>query len=387
MTRRRIYLDNAATSWPKPAAVYEAVEHYQRELGGPLGRGTYHEAVEIERTVARLRNNLAQLIGADEPRRIVFTANCTAALNQAIHGLLRAGDHVVTSVVEHNSVLRPLRLLEDENRICVTRVACDARGMIDPDAVRQAMTRQTRLVVVTHASNVTGAIQPVEAIGVLAKERGAAFLVDAAQTAGHVPIDVKSMQADLLAAPGHKGLLGPLGTGLLYVGPDVERRLRPLMQGGTGSQSEEDRQPEHLPDRFEAGNLNAPGLVGLAAGVEFVLERGVDSIRAHEQALLKQLVPALRDIDGVTLHPDSEALHRVGVVSLTQSGFDPQELAAILDASHGIQGRAGLHCAPCMHRALGTLQAGGTFRLSVGPFNTEEDIRSVLASFEEFAAD
>lgn len=386
-SRDRIYLDNAATSWPKPAAAYEAVDRYQRQSGAPLGRGTYREAIEVERTVAALRNNLVRMIGGADPHRIVFTANGTAALNLAIHGLLRDGDHVVTTVVEHNSVLRPLRQLEDEGRIRVSRVACDGRGIVDPDAVRHAMTSQTRLVIAVHASNVTGVIQPVDDIGEIAKQGGARFLVDAAQTAGHWPIDVKSLQADLLAAPGHKGLLGPLGTGFLYVGPNVERELRPLMQGGTGTQSEDDRQPAGLPDRFEAGNLNAIGLVGLAAGIDYLRERGVEAVRQHELHLLQQLSDGLREMAGVALHAADEGLQRVGVVSLSHADFEPQELAAMLDASRGIQGRAGLHCAPLMHQALGTLARGGTFRLSIGPFNTQQDIEAVLASFAELAVD
>lgn len=382
----RIYLDNAATSWPKPEAVYAAVNRYQRELGAPLGRGVYPEAIEVERIVARLRVNLARLIGASEAKRIVFTQNCTGALNQAIHGLLREGDHVVTTVVEHNSTLRPLRQLEERGQIEVTRVRCDSRGVVDPDEIRKACAARTRLVAVTHASNVTGAMQPVADIGDVAKSSGATFLIDAAQTLGHVPIDVAAMRADLLAAPGHKGLLGPLGTGFLYLGPGMELALEPLMQGGTGSQSEQDRQPETLPDRFESGNLNALGLVGLAAGVDYVIERGVEAIQRHELELAERLLRGLREIEGIKVYcPDAPA--RVGVTSLTMENYEPQELAAVLDAIRCIQGRSGLHCAPLMHAALGTLGTGGTYRLSVGPFNETGEIDEVVACLARLAAD
>jgi cysteine desulfurase family protein len=381
----RIYLDNAATSWPKPEAVYRAVDDYQRNLGAPVGRGSYREAIEVEQAVARARAAIARLIGAAEPRRIIFTHNGTAALNLAIQGLLRRGDHVVTTVIEHNSILRPLRRLVDEGTISVTHVPCGHHGIVDPDAIQRAIIPNTRLIAVSHASNVTGAIQPAADIGRLARHRGIAFLVDAAQTAGHLPVDVGLLSADLLAASGHKGLLGPLGTGFLYIGPNIEDRLAPLEQGGTGTSSESDRQPDSLPQKFESGNLNAPGLLGLEAGVRFVQEAGVERLRDHAQALSQRLRAGLEQIPGVRLFGPAEPSQRVGVTSLVLEGYDPQELAVALDAQRRIQARAGLHCAPRMHKALGTLASGGTLRFSVGPFNNETQIDSVVETVRQLS--
>lgn len=386
-TRERIYLDNAATSWPKPEAVYAAVDRYQRELGAPAGRGVYSEALEVERRLAALRAALARLIGAADARQIIFTPNCTGALNLGIHGWLRPGDRVVTTVVEHNSVLRPLGQLEDDGAIEVERVGCDALGLVDPAAIARACGKsRTHLVIVSHASNVTGAIQPVAAIAEVAHRHDAAVLVDAAQTAGHLPIDVNAMGADLLASAGHKGLLGPLGTGFLYIRPELERVVRSLVQGGTGTASFQDRQPESLPDKYESGNLNVPGLIGLLAGVEYVVSQGVDAIATHTRELYGRLRAGLVDAPGVQLFGPASAEQNVGVLSIALDDFDPQEAAALLDAAHRIQVRPGLHCAPLMHRALGTLKTGGTLRLSMGALNTAEDIDVAVDAVREIAS-
>ncbi|MGD9644704.1 MAG: aminotransferase class V-fold PLP-dependent enzyme [Pirellulales bacterium] len=384
--RQRIYLDNAATSWPKPEAVYLAVDRYQREIGAPAGRGAYAEALEVERRLAALRTAIARLIGAAHARQIVFTPNCTAALNLAIHGLLRRGDRVVTTQVEHNSVLRPLGQLADEGLIEVERVGCDAAGVVDPAEVARALERPARLVVVSHASNVTGAIQPVAEIARLAHQRGALVLVDAAQTAGHLPIDVGQLGADLLAAAGHKGLLGPLGTGFLYIAPGLEADMRSLQQGGTGTASFQDRQPETLPDKYESGNLNVPGLIGLLAGLEYIAQRGVAQIAAHERALIAGLRAGLADVSSVRLFGPASADDTVGVLSIALDDFDPQEAAALLDSDHRIQTRAGLHCAPLVHRALGTLDTGGTLRFSVGPLNTTDQIAAAVEAVRELSS-
>jgi cysteine desulfurase family protein len=386
LTERRIYLDNAATSWPKPDEVYRAVDDYQRVLGAPAGRGAYREAAEVERLVADARRRVAELIGAAESRRIIFTLNGTDALNLALHGSLRPGDHVVTSVCEHNSVLRPLSWLEEHGGVTVTRVACDGRGVVDVDDVRTAITSQTRLIALVHVSNVTGAIQPIDEVGALAAEREVLFLVDAAQSLGHLPFDVQRCRAHLVAAPGHKGLLGPLGTGVLYVAPGVEQRLESVRQGGTGTVSDQDRQPGSLPDKYESGNLNVAGLVGLGAGAAYVAERGIDDLRQHDVQLTERLLAGLDAIDGVTIYGPRQASERVGVVSVTLKGYDPQEAAALLDSNWSIQVRSGIHCAPRMHRALGTSELGGTLRMSVGPFTTEADIDAALSALSEMAA-
>jgi cysteine desulfurase / selenocysteine lyase len=379
----RNYLDNAATSWPKPEAVYRAVDDYQRRLGAPAGRGSYDEAGQAERIVISCRKKIATLIGASNPSGIIFTLNGTDSLNLALHGVLRPGDHVVTTVCEHNSVLRPLRFLAQRD-VTSTYVRCDDQGYIDPDAIRRAVTAKTRLIAMIHASNVTGAIQPAREIGRIAAERGVFFLLDAAQSLGHVPIDVSQLGCQLLAAPGHKGLLGPLGTGVLYVAPGFEEHLLPVRQGGTGTRSDEDIQPTSLPDRYESGNLNLPGIAGLEAGVSHVAETGPQRIQAHSRGLVERLLGGLKDIAGVSLYGPTSADNRVGVVSLNVADYDPQELAALLDSQWSLQARAGLHCAPRMHAALGTLPRG-TLRLSLGHFTTPEQIDAAIAAIAEVA--
>ncbi|MGE0757092.1 MAG: aminotransferase class V-fold PLP-dependent enzyme [Pirellulaceae bacterium] len=381
----RVYLDNAATSWPKPEAVYAAVDRYQREWGTPAGRSAYAEAAEVERRLGEVRRLAAGTIGAEDPRRIVFTCNGTDSLNQAIHGWLRAGDHVVTTCVEHNSVLRPLRTLERSRQISVTRVPCGADGVIDPNAIRQAVTPRTRLIALNHVSNVTGAIQPAAEVGTIAREHEIPYLLDAAQSLGHLPIDVRQWHVSLLAAPGHKGLLGPLGTGVLYVAPGMESHLLPCRQGGTGTQSELDEQPETLPDRYESGNHNVPGLIGLGAGLAYIQQRGLDDLRRHQSELVQRLIEGLREVRGIQLWGPGDAARQCGVVSLTIDGYDPQEVASMLDVSYRIQVRSGLHCAPLMHTALGTRVRGGTVRFSVGPFNTQDEVALAVTACAEIA--
>jgi cysteine desulfurase / selenocysteine lyase len=382
----RIYLDNAATSWPKPESVYEAVDRYQRHLGVAAGRSAYREANEVERMIEQTRRQLAAWIGAPQPQRIIFTCNGTDSLNLALHGLLRPGDHVVSSVVEHNSVLRPLRHLEQTRDVRVTRVACDAQGVVDPDDVQAAIRPATRLITLIHASNVTGALQPIEQVAQIAKNHQVLLLVDGAQSVGHLPVDVQSLGADLLAAPGHKALLGPLGTGFLYVGPGVEPILLPVRQGGTGTQSEQDLQPDSLPDRYEVGNHNVPGILGLGAGLAFLQQQGIETLRHHEQSLTERLLDGLRELPGVTLHGPTDLERRVGVVSVTVDGWEPQELAMTLDTACRIQARAGFQCAPLLHRAIGTASRGGTVRFSLGVFNTQQHVDAAVRAVSELAA-
>ncbi len=377
----RIFLDNAATSFPKPESVYAAVDCYNRSSGVPVGRGAYEQAVDVQATVNLCRKRAAAILGAESPDRVIFTFNGTDSLNLAIHGrLLQAGDHVVTSMVEHNSVLRPLRELSLRCGIEVTHVRADQTGLVDAVNIRKAIQPNTKLVALIHASNVSGTIQPIEDVGEIARDAGILFLVDAAQSAGHLPINVQQLPIDLLACPGHKGLLGPLGTGILYVRPGVEAALNSVRQGGTGTHSEDDRQPESLPDKYESGNHNAPGLVGLESSLTYLQERGVESIHAFESELTEQLLDGLRGIDGVTTYGSPAAEGRVGVVSVAVNGFEPQILATILDQNFGIQTRTGLHCAPGAHKSLGTFDTGGTVRFSVGPFNTAEQIESTICA-------
>ncbi len=382
----RIYLDNAATSWPKPEAVYQAVDHYLRDNGAPAGRSAYSQASEVERHIASARSALARVIGADEARQIVFTQNGTDSLNMAIHGLLKPGDHAICTDADHNSVLRPLRDLETHGKVEVTRVGCDPVRGVDPDEIRRALKSNTRLVAMTHASNVTGAVQPASDVGEICRQHGVQFLVDAAQTLGHLPLLVDELHADMLAAPGHKGLLGPLGTGVLYMRAEIVDELRSIRQGGTGTSSDDDRQPMTLPDKYESGNHNVPGLVGLAAALAWIENRRVSVIREHEQQLAERLRSGLSQIAGVRLFGANTAGGSAAVVSIAVEGYDPQEVAAVLDTNFGIQVRAGLHCAPRMHRALDTIDRGGTVRFSIGAFNTPADIDAAIAAIADIAA-
>lgn len=381
----RIYLDNAATSFPKPAAVYEAVDRAQREVGAAEGRSATRAATDVHRVVERCRQRTARLLGAERPEQIIFTFNATDSLNLALHGLLRPGDHVVTSAIEHNSVLRPLRHLADRG-VTVSYVPADSEGRVNPDDVKCALQPRTRLVALLHASNVTGAIQPIDQFGEIARLAGVLFLVDAAQTAGHVPIDVSRSPIDLLACAGHKGLLGPLGTGILYVRPGVEEHLQSVRQGGTGTNSEDDRQPDRLPDKYEAGNHNVPGLFGLEAALGWLEQRTVADVSRHEGQLTARLLDGLAKVARLRVHGPKAVEGRVAVVSVSLEGMDPQELAAVLDDSFGIETRAGLHCAPGAHRCLGTFSAGGTLRLSPGAFTTEAEIDAALAALRQIAS-
>jgi cysteine desulfurase/selenocysteine lyase len=340
----RIYLDNAATSYPKPESVYAAVDHYQRHIGVAVGRGAYREAMTAQRMLDRCRQAAARLLRAEGPDRIVVTLNGTDSLNMALLGVCRPGDHVITTEFEHNSVLRPLRWLKDHRGIDVTVLRPGVDGQVDPANIRSQIRTTTRLVAVQQASNVTGVVQPIEEICTVARQANVLTLVDAAQSAGHLPIDLGQLPIDLLACPGHKGLLGPLGTGLLYIRPGVEQGMTNYRLGGTGTQSEDDRQPDAMPDRFEAGNHNAPGLAGLAAGLAFLEERTVTALRQAEVELTARLVQGLREIPGVTVYGHQLAVPSVGVVSFNIAGFAPHEAASILDDSFGIQARAGQHC-------------------------------------------
>lgn len=378
-----VYLDNAATSFPKPPRVYERLREYLERYGACPGRGNYEMARSSEGVIDETRRLLAELVHAAEPRRIILTLNATDALNMAIKGTLSAGDHVVTTVVEHNSVMRPLNRLERQGLIRVTRVRVSSEGVVDPAEIRDALTARTKLVAVLHGSNVTGALQPIEAIGPLARERGALFLVDAAQTAGAVPIDVDAACIDLLAFPGHKALLGLPGTGGLYVGPRAQ--LSPWREGGTGVLSELPLQPEEFPYRLEAGSPNTLGLAGLRESVQFILQYGVEWIRTHELSLTKRLLEGLHADERISVYGPSSREARVAVVSLNVAGCSPASVAAYLDQAGNIAVRAGLHCAPGAHQALGTFPEGAV-RISPGYFTREADIDGCLEALREAAS-
>lgn len=371
-----IYLDNAATSHPKPEAVYQAVDHAMREIGASPGRGGYRRGMEANRILFEARESLAALFAIRDSSRVAFTANATEALNLAISGMLRSGDHAVTTTMEHNSVSRPLKAAENRGAT-VTRVPCDRCGRLDPRDLAAAVRPETRLIVLSHCSNVTGTIQPIAEIGRLARQAGVPLLVDAAQSAGVIPIDVEAMAIDLLAAPGHKGLLGPQGTGLLYIAEGLE--LAPLVVGGTGGHSIGDEQPEAMPARFESGTPNTPGIAGLRAGVEFVLGTGVETIRDKERSLVDRIMAALAEISAITLYGPPRGEERGGIVSFTVEGMDPSMIGFSLDHEHDIEVRTGLHCAPSAHHTIGTYP-DGTVRVSPGWFTSEEDIEAFLGA-------
>lgn len=376
-----IYLDNAATSWPKPEAVCRAVERYIRHCGASPGRSGYRAAVEADALLSQTRVMVKDFFGAPAGASVIFTLNCTDALNIALKGLLKPGDHVVTSQLEHNSVSRPLNRLEQAG-VCYSRVVCSHGGMIDPEAVRALIGSKTRLIVLAHGSNVLGTVQPVAAIGRLAREHGLLFLLDAAQTAGEVPIDMRQMGVDLLACPGHKGLLGPAGTGLLIFNSEID--IQPLREGGTGSASEDAVQPKSYPERLEAGTPNMPGIAGLKAGLEFIRQEGLPKIAAHKQKLLAHLLEGLSETEAVTVFGSADPSRRAGLVTFNIQGWDPSDAAAVLEARYGLACRAGLHCAPWAHQALGTFPEGAV-RFSPGYFNTEEEIAEALAAVLEMS--
>jgi cysteine desulfurase family protein len=378
-----IYLDNAATSFPKPEAVYQALDRFARsDLANP-GRAGHKMALAAERTLDDCRHLLNQFFHGQSPERFVFTLNCTDALNMAFKGVLNDGDHVITTDLEHNSVSRPLRKMELDNCIGLTRIKADAGGTVDPDAIRRAVTPKTRLIAMTHASNVLGTIQPVAEVGRIVRENDLLFLVDAAQTAGVIPINVQEMNIDLLAFPGHKSLFGPTGTGALYAGPRTS--VRAWREGGTGGDSSSETQPREFPYFLEGGTPNVLGVAGLAAGVRYVTEQGLDSIHEGEMKLLKRLWPRLDEIDGCKVFGHRDTNRRVATLSFCTQSLPATELGGILDQAFDIAIRPGLHCAPYIHRSLGTFP-DGTVRVSPGPFNTEADIDRLTGALVEIQA-
>ncbi len=377
------YFDNAATSFPKPESVYAAIDNYNRTIGAPSGRGGYNAAQQTQRALMQCRGLLSNLFGVRAPQNVVLTFSCTDSLNTVLHGVLRSGDHVVTTQLEHNSVLRPLKALESQG-VESTVVPVGADQLIDPTAIAKAVKSNTKLIACLHASNVTGVVQPVAEIGQVAAEHGVLFLLDAAQTTGQLPVTFEETQADFIVAAGHKSLLGPLGTGVLCIRPGVEARLRSFRQGGTGSTSELSQQPDQLPDKYESGNLNMPGVFGLLAGLQHIAEVGVAALNQHKRHLIDRLQTGLRAIEGVTVYGTNTA-DRACVQSINIAGFEPQDVAMILDQNFDIQCRAGLHCAPGAHQALGTFETGGTVRLSPGAFTTDEQIELAITAIAEIA--
>ena len=372
-----IYFDHAATSFPKPESVYQAIEHTLRHVGGSPGRGSHKRALDASRLVFNTREKLAQILNIPDSSHIIFTLNATEALNLALKGLLKDGDHVITSSLEHNSVLRPLRALEQKRGVSKTIIPCTPEGFIDMEVLGKSLQRNTRLMVLTHASNVIGTIMPVEEISHLVHERGVLLVLDAAQTVGTMPIDVGELGVDLLAASGHKGLLGPQGTGFLYIKEGLT--LEPLFEGGTGSYSDYEEQPPELPDRFESGTHNTPGIAGLGAGVEYLLKEGLGKVWQHKKMLTALALEALKEVPGIQLYGPKEPEQQISVISFNLAGHDPTSIGRSLDEEFDIQTRPGLHCAPLAHRAIGSFPLG-TVRISFGYFNTPAEIEYFISA-------
>jgi cysteine desulfurase/selenocysteine lyase len=377
-----IYLDNAATSFPKPEAVYQTLDRFARHSLANPGRAGHKMALAAEHALDEGRHVLNQFFHGKEPERFVFTLNCTDALNMAFKGVLAEGDHVITTNLEHNSVSRPLRALELAGRIALTRLTADGGGTIDPDDVRKAITKNTRLIALTHASNVLGTVQPIAEIGRIAREHDLLFLLDAAQTAGVVPIDIQEMNVDLLAAPGHKSLMGPTGTGFLYAGPRTH--VLAWREGGTGGDSSSETQPRELPYFLEGGTPNVLGVAGLVEGIRYVQQRGMESIHQHEVELVERLWRKLEELKGYEVFGHRDPARRVGTLSFRNEALAAAELGGILDQAFDIAVRPGLHCAPYIHKALNTVPEG-TVRVSPGPFNTNEDIDGLATALAEIA--
>jgi len=379
--RKSLYLDNAATSWPKPDSVLKAMENFHK-MGGNPGRSGHSFSIDAGRKLYSARDTIADFFNIADPLNIVFTLNATMALNTIISGFLKDGDHVITSGLEHNSVMRPLRYLEDQGIISISLIPSDERGVIDIEKMPNLINDDTALIIMTHASNVTGSILPIERAALIASDHEIPFCLDAAQSAGSLPIDVQSMNIDLLAFTGHKSLLGPQGTGGFYIKENLMKKIKPLMLGGTGSSSEFEKQPDFMPDLFESGTPNTIGLCGLEAGIQFINKKAIENIRNHEMELTKCFIESIKNIEEITLYGSIKAEERTSVVSINVEKISSSQLVEILDNDYNIMGRPGLHCAPAAHEAIKTFPSG-TARFSFGIFNSIEDVEYLTSSINK----
>ena len=376
-----IYLDNAATTYPKPECVYEAIMDCMKNYCANPGRAGHKLAMKAAREIYDARENIAKLFNIDNPMNIVFTNNATDSLNLAIKGLVKSGDHIITTSMEHNSVIRPIKALE-KNNVENTVVQCDKDGFLNIEDLRNAIKPNTKLIVTTHASNVCGTLIDIKSVGEVAKENNILYLVDASQTAGVYDIDTKKINVDMIAAPGHKCLLGPQGTGILYIREGLELNI--LKEGGTGSKSEDLFQPNLLPDKYESGTHNTPGIVGLNQGVKFILEEGIDNIRKHEEDLCEYMLNRLEEVPNIVIYGPKDSKKRAAVISINIGNMDSGEITFLLDSEYDIATRSGIHCAPLAHKTLGTLEQGAV-RFSLGYFNTKQDIDTAIEALKQIA--
>ncbi|RBP36680.1 aminotransferase class V-fold PLP-dependent enzyme [Garciella nitratireducens] len=376
-----IYFDNAATTFPKPKAVYATMEKVMRNCANP-GRSGHKMALESGRMIYKTRELLAKLFRIQNPMQIIFTYNATDSLNLAIKGVVKKGDHVITTSMEHNSVLRPLQSLKEKGMIQVSIIKADREGHISIQDIEKNIQNNTKMIITTHASNVIGTLLPIEKIGKIAQKYHLIYMVDAAQSAGVYQIDVDKMNIDLLVFPGHKALLGPQGTGGLYIREGLD--LEPFREGGTGSQSESLIQPQIMPDRYESGTLNTIGIAGLGAGINFILSEKMEKIQKHEEMLTQRMIDGLMQIEGVSIYGPKDAKKQASVVSINIGKRDSSEISFLLDQKYDIASRSGLHCAPLAHKTIGTFEQG-TVRFSMGYFNTIEEVDQVLYAIEEIS--
>ena len=376
-----IYLDNAATTFPKPEAVYNAMMDCMKNYCANPGRAGHKLAMKAAREIYDTRENIAKLFNIDNPMNIVFTNNATDSLNLAIKGVVNKGDHIITTSMEHNSVIRPIKALEKvgvENTI----VQCDDQGFLNIDDLEKSIKPNTKLIVTTHASNVCGTLIDIKSISEIANKHNILYLIDASQTVGVYDIDLKDIKADMLAAPGHKGLLGPQGTGILYIREGLNIGI--LKEGGTGSRSEDLFQPDLLPDKYESGTHNTPGIVGLNEGVKFIFKEGIDKIKEHEEELCKYMLERLEEVPNIKIYGPKDANKRASVISINIGNMDSGEITFLLDSEYNIATRSGIHCAPLAHKTLGTLEQGAV-RFSIGYFNTKEEIDKAINALKEIA--
>ncbi len=379
---RQVYLDNAATSRPKPAAVQQAIISYLEDCGCSPGRGGYEGALQAGRILLETRDLAARLFNAPSPEQVIFTHNITHALNYGIKGLLKPGDHVITSSMEHNAVIRPLSQLVKYQQVQVSYVNCDTQGQLDPGAIEQEIKANTKMLIITHASNVTGTIMPIHELSTIARAHNLYLVLDTAQTAGVYELDFATLQPDILAFTGHKSLLGPTGTGGFVISERAVSAMEPLITGGTGSMSDKEYQPDFLPDKFEGGTPNTMGLAGLMAGISFILDVTPQAIRAHNKELTKHLRDGLTQIQDITVVGPTNMDYQTSTLSITVDKWDLGELSFLLDEHWGIMTRSGLHCAPLAHRTIGTYPQG-TLRLSLGYFNTAAEVEYTLTALEQ----
>jgi cysteine desulfurase family protein len=371
----KVYLDNSATSWPKPQVVPDAISNFLTSCSASPGRSGHKFALHAAKEVFETRELIAQFFNVKSSERVVFTPNATFALNVALKGTLKKGDHIIVTAYEHNATIRPLRYLESQGIIDITIVGCNAQGNFDLEKLESCIRPNTTMVSSIHASNVTGHLLPIASIGKICRQHNLTFLVDASQSAGIIPINMQDDNIDMLVFTGHKKMYGPTGIGGICIADSIQ--LEPLVQGGTGSKSDMEYHPDFYPDMLEAGTPNTIGIVGLKAGLEYVISKGLDSIYAHQHLLTNLFIDGLKDIEPITIHSGLKSEKRVGVVSLTVKGIIPSSLAYALDNEYGIMVRSGLHCAPLAHKTLGTFPQGSV-RFSFGCFNTQEEVNYTL---------